>query len=54
MTQTPIASVSLTGPTGLLCEQHGPRTKRALGNRPQAYSHLGLIESALRIAEVGG
>src|SRR5690606_35886625 len=33
---------ALVGPTGLLSEQYGPRTKRALGNHPQAFSHLGL------------
>ena len=27
-----------------------PSTGRALGNRPQAYSHLGLISNALNLA----
>ena len=35
------------GPTGLLSEQYDPRAERALGNHPQAYSHLGLIRTAL-------
>jgi len=43
---------ALAGPTGLLSEQYGPRTGRALGNVPQAYSHIGIIENALRLAGV--
>ncbi len=43
--------LTLAGPTGLYSEQWGARTDRALGNHPQAYSHLGLIEAAL---ELGG
>ena len=39
--------VELAGPTGLLSEQYDPRAERALGNHPQAYSHLGLIRTAL-------
>ena len=34
------------GPTGLLPEEYDPITERALGNHPQAYSHLGLIRCA--------
>lgn len=41
--------VSLAGHTGLLSEEWDPRTDRALGNHPQAYSHLGLIESVLAL-----
>lgn len=41
--------VSLIGPTGLLSEQYEPRTGRALGNYPQAYSHLGLINAAISL-----
>jgi trehalose-phosphatase len=39
--------LELAGPTGLLSEQYDPRAERALGNHPQAYSHLGLIRTAL-------
>jgi trehalose-phosphatase len=35
------------GPTGLLPEQYDPLTERGLGNHPQAYSHLGLINCAV-------
>lgn len=45
--------VALAGPTGLLPEQYGPRTKRSLGNHPQAFSHLGLIEAALALEGAG-
>lgn len=41
--------IALAGPTGLLPEQYGPKTRRALGNHPQAFSHLGLIEAAIAI-----
>ncbi len=43
------AVAALAGPTGLLSEQHDPDSKTALGNHPQAYSHLGLIEAARRL-----
>ncbi|MGP1308744.1 MAG: trehalose-phosphatase [Phycisphaerales bacterium] len=45
--------VALAGPTGLLPEQYGPKTKRSLGNHPQAFSHLGLIEAAAALADAG-
>ncbi len=41
---------NLAGPTGLYAEQYGPDGGISLGNHPQAYSHLGLIENALRLA----
>ena len=40
----------LVGPTGLMSEQYDPVEKTALGNFPQAYSHLGLINAALRLS----
>jgi GH15 family glucan-1,4-alpha-glucosidase len=40
---------SLAGHTGLLTEQFDPESGRALGNVPQAYSHLGLINNALAL-----
>ena len=43
--------VALAGPTGLLSEEHDPATGLALGNFPQAYSHLGLVENALNLTE---
>lgn len=44
--------VKLVGPTGLLSEQYDPHENRALGNHPQAYSHIGLIENAIRLSQV--
>ena len=41
--------LSKLGPTGLLAEQYDPATRRQLGNFPQAYSHLGVINAALRL-----
>ena len=43
--------LQLAGATGLLAEQYDPRTGRALGNHPQAYSHLGLINNACNLSE---
>jgi GH15 family glucan-1,4-alpha-glucosidase len=35
---------------GLLSEQYDPVAKRQLGNFPQAFSHLGLINTALNLS----
>lgn len=40
----------LVGPTGMLTEEWEPELRIALGNAPQAYSHLGLINAAVRLA----
>ena len=42
--------IGCAGPTGLLPEQYDPMTERGLGNHPQAYSHLGLINCALLLS----
>jgi trehalose 6-phosphate phosphatase len=39
----------LAGPTGLLPEEYDTQTGRGLGNHPQAYSHIGVIEAALAL-----
>ncbi|MEM8708814.1 MAG: bifunctional trehalose-phosphatase/glycoside hydrolase family 15 protein, partial [Actinomycetota bacterium] len=44
------AYVDLAGPTGLIAEEVDPANGRALGNHPQAYSHLGLISNALNLS----
>ena len=41
--------VALIGPTGLAPEEYCPRTRQSLGNHPQAYSHIGLINAALAV-----
>jgi len=43
--------VSLTTPLGLLAEEYHPTLHRQLGNFPQAFSHIGLINSAYIIDE---
>jgi len=44
--------LALAGPEGLLPEQYDPLLGRTLGNHPQAYSHIGLIENALTLSGV--
>nr|WP_184079847.1 trehalase-like domain-containing protein [Nocardiopsis mwathae] len=44
--------VDCAGPTGLIPEEFDPVSERALGNHPQAYSHLGLIRCA-RLLDLG-
>lgn len=41
--------VRLSGPTGLMSEEYDPRSGKSLGNFPQAYSHLGLIDAVLSL-----
>ena len=41
------------GPTGVVTEEVDPDSGRSLGNLPQAYSHLGLIENALLLDRLG-
>jgi GH15 family glucan-1,4-alpha-glucosidase len=41
--------VSLTNDLGLLAEEYHPKLNRQLGNFPQAFSHIGLINTALLI-----
>ncbi len=42
--------LATAGDTGLLSEEYDPATARSLGNHPQAYSHLGVINNALRLS----
>jgi trehalose-phosphatase len=44
------AAASLAGPTGMLSEEYDPDLGISLGNVPQAYSHLGLINAAVRLS----
>lgn len=44
------ALLSYASPHGLLAEEADPVTGAALGNYPQAFSHIGLINSAVRLA----
>jgi len=46
--------VSLTNDVGLLAEEYDPRGERMVGNFPQAFSHLALVQAAFRLREVAG
>ncbi|MFN2474852.1 MAG: glycoside hydrolase family 15 protein [Chthoniobacterales bacterium] len=43
--------LALRNDVGLLAEEYDPRAKRMLGNFPQAFSHVALINTARRLAE---
>jgi len=43
--------LDLAGPTGLLSEEVDLRTGAMIGNLPQAFSHVGLINAAWRLSE---
>ena len=42
--------VGLSNDVGLLAEEHDPATGRAIGNFPQAFSHLALVRAAFDVA----
>ncbi len=42
--------LSLRNDVGLLSEQYDPRTRRLVGNFPQAFSHLALVNTASNLA----
>ena len=44
-----IRHAEITNHVGLLAEEVDPRSGQLLGNFPQAFSHLGLINAAARI-----
>lgn len=46
--------LALRNDVGLLSEEYDPETKRLTGNFPQAFSHLGLINTARNLARAGG
>ncbi|MEV7776077.1 glycoside hydrolase family 15 protein [Kitasatospora sp. NPDC086791] len=45
--------LSLRNDVGLLAEEWDPRLKRQVGNFPQAFSHVPLIDTALRLTACG-
>jgi GH15 family glucan-1,4-alpha-glucosidase len=48
------ALLSRCNDVGLLAEEFDPLTGRMLGNFPQAYSHVGLINCALSLSRQKG
>ena len=46
--------LSLMNDVGLMAEQWDPDTGLMLGNFPQAFSHVGLVNSAWNLSEDGG
>jgi GH15 family glucan-1,4-alpha-glucosidase len=43
--------LSVTNDVGLLAEMYDPKLKRQVGNFPQAFSHVGVVNTALRLSE---
>ena len=43
--------VGLTNDVGLLAEEYDPEARRQLGNFPQAFSHVALVNTAMNIGE---
>ncbi|MET0289645.1 MAG: glycoside hydrolase family 15 protein [Pseudoxanthomonas sp.] len=43
----------LCNDVGLLAEEYDPKTRRMLGNFPQGYSHVALVNAAYRLADAG-
>jgi GH15 family glucan-1,4-alpha-glucosidase len=46
--------MGLANHVGLFSEQYDPVTREALGNFPQAFTHIGLINSAINLARAEG
>jgi GH15 family glucan-1,4-alpha-glucosidase len=44
--------LALRNDLGLLAEEYDPRAKRFLGNFPQAFSHIGIINTAAHLARL--
>ena len=45
--------LSLANDVGLLAEEYDPAAGRLVGNFPQAFSHLALIDTALNLTQYG-
>lgn len=46
--------LTLRNDVGLLAEEYDPVAGRQLGNFPQAFSHVGLVNSAFLLSDPGG
>ena len=45
--------IGLRNDVGLLSEEYDPRVKRLVGNFPQAFSHMALVNSAYNLTRMG-
>ncbi len=46
--------LALRNDVGLLAEEYDPVSGRMLGNFPQAFSHIGLVNTALNLSQAHG
>jgi GH15 family glucan-1,4-alpha-glucosidase len=46
--------LDLRNDVGLLSEEWDPRARRQLGNTPQAFSHVGLVNTAMALERTPG
>jgi GH15 family glucan-1,4-alpha-glucosidase len=46
--------LGLCNDVGLLSEEYDPRARRLVGNFPQAFSHVGLINTAANLSRARG
>jgi len=46
--------LGITNDLGLLAEEYDPAAKRQLGNFPQAFTHVGLVNSAFNLSHHAG
>ncbi len=46
--------LGLCNDVGLISEEYDPQTRRLLGNFPQAFSHVGLVNTALNLSPAPG
>jgi hypothetical protein len=46
--------LALRNDVGLLAEEYDPKERRMLGNFPQAFSHVALINTARNLSRPGG
>jgi GH15 family glucan-1,4-alpha-glucosidase len=46
--------LSLQNEVGLLAEMYDPRARRMVGNFPQAFSHVGMVNTAFNLSRREG
>jgi GH15 family glucan-1,4-alpha-glucosidase len=46
--------IGVSNDLGLLAEEYDPGEKRLLGNYPQAFTHVGLVNSAFNLSQHEG